>query len=42
MCAYVWHLIMYVYVNMIGLHLNNATLPVNKIWQGKKNNIRNT
>ena len=36
MCAYVWHLIMYVYVNMIGLHLNNATLSVNKIWQGKK------
>ena len=42
MCAYVWHLIMHVYVNMIGLHLNNATLSVDKIWQGKKNNKGNT
>ena len=42
MCAYVWHLIMYVYVNMIGLYLNNAKLSENKKWQGKNINRRNT
>jgi hypothetical protein len=31
-----------VYLNMIGLYLNNAKLSVNKIWQGKKNNRRTT